>query len=105
MEDERGAQATPEPQGPPSPARGPRLRPTSPWANSWHHPGGSSPGTSWSYSSQSSQEGRQGWGEGTEKSGGKGEPVWGVCGCVQKGGRGAVSTGPGPFQSSELLRK
>ena len=28
---------------PPSPAQGPRLRPTSPGANSWHHPSGSSP--------------------------------------------------------------
>lgn len=27
----------------PSPARGPKLSPTPPWANSWHLPGGSSP--------------------------------------------------------------
>lgn len=36
---------------------------------------------------------------------GKGGTVWGICGCLQKGGRGAVSTRPGAFQSAELLEK
>ena len=89
---------------PPSPAREPRLKPTSPWANSWHHPGGSSRGTSWSYGSQSSREGRQGWGEGMEKSG-EGRDSLGYLRMPPEGRRGAVSTRPGAFQSAELLEK